>query len=308
MSSVFKKLSNSDFLNVPYVARKSQDLTNCEAIDAGFSIRKGENVQQTETGSLTQQALTYHSVRKLFYEGYISGSISTASYYPNTGPSTAASGTVDYFISTFPTESGAEIKVLSVPSTVYGEALTPKTVKFYSNDSENYFIVDDGNGNLYDIKSGLDSQFGAGTYTFDSITDSFLYNTTFLSAYKQVSGSIGNVFYSQGVIVITSGSYLCLFDAGPVPHDFTVTFLTTDSPKTFNPFVSTSIDCASIDTGSISLIPISGYDFPDYLFSSGEITLDPSDPLSSTQGLYKIRYGVTSSVCTPSIDTAVITV
>lgn len=301
MSSAFKKLSNSDFANVPYIARKSQNLTNCSLLATGATIQRGVNTPFTFTSSISTEAVLYNYVKNYYYGGTISGSFSSASYYvPNT-PSTAASGTLDSFINSFPTASESEIKLITLPSSIYGEALSPKSIKLYSTGSTAYYIVDDGNGNLLNIVNFLSGS------RFSTVTDDLIYNTGLVNNCKAVSGTIGNIFYAQGALVLTDPNYLCLADSGPVLPDMLVNFLTTDSPKTFNAVASASIDCASIDTSTLELIPIAGETFFDYLQVASTITLNPSDANYSTPGLYKIKYRVSSSACTPS-NTATITV
>lgn len=72
----------------------------------------------------------------------------------------------------FPTQSGAEISVISIPSKLYGNQIVPNSFKYTINlNGTNFTVTDDGEGNL--IES---------------------------------SNIIGQIFYPHGIAAITSGS------------------------------------------------------------------------------------------------------
>jgi hypothetical protein len=213
----FKKLKSSDVITVPVVANKSWNFNYCPIPidDPYITIYNGTNL----TGSFTPggeaitnghyDRLTYAQINQLFYHQY-SGSLSTASlasslYYES------ASGlrpTASYFsfnndpafISYFPTASNASIKVISVSPSIYGQRILPYSLQM---SSSTYNLRDDGKGNVYD-------------------------NNT----------HVGNVFYPEGMIVITNTDYQSIFPLPPIAFDDTVSIVRSDygNPATISIF------------------------------------------------------------------------
>ena len=304
MSSAFKTLSTSDFAVVPYRALKTLQYTSCSIYDAGFQIYKGINVPLSITGALPPEALYYSSIKNLYYAYHITASLGTGSANYDFDQSTAASGSYQSDERYFPTGSGSTVKILSIPQQVYGEAIHPKTFKLRS-DSDDYYIVDDGNGNLVDIVDCVDKLTG-GTYNLDNYPDSVIYNTDLLYDCAKTGSLVGNIIYPQGVLIITNPDYDCLFDLGPTTSDVYEVFFTTDVPKIIQPLVSTTVDCAPVAPTSLELYPIPGQQFPNYFLSNGEIELDELDPLTTTEGTYIIDYGVNSVACATSNTSSII--
>ena len=147
----------------------------------------------TTTGYFTEynQSALYHSIKQLYYSNYISGSIDkqgSAVQSPATRPDFLTDGTTtgsnyntiyDNYRQTdlledkqFPTQSGALLGVLSIPSSVYGDKIQPGSFRLqvpqYSG-SGGGVLMDDGEGRLY-------------------------------------SGStvIGNIIYTHGIVTLTS--------------------------------------------------------------------------------------------------------
>ena len=102
---------------------------------------------------------------------YISGSLSGSNceYYPQ---STAASGTLDDDYRYFPTESNAQVTVISIPRQLYGENIAKTS--FHMSYTSSYNLVDDGNGNILDTTGSI---------------------------------KIGNIIYPMGLAIITNPSY-----------------------------------------------------------------------------------------------------
>jgi hypothetical protein len=131
--------------------------------------------------SATSSFLNYRSAQQLYYSNYVSGSIpTTASYADNWLQSTAASGTFDDDFRYFPTASDASVWIVSIPRSVYGQQIARKS--FFMSGStvdgmivHEWNIVDDGNGNLIEVNTGT-----------------------------VVNQKVGNLFYAQGMAVITS--------------------------------------------------------------------------------------------------------
>jgi hypothetical protein len=109
----------------------------------------------------------------MYYQEYITGSLLNSSSYWNPNiQSTAASGTLDDDYRYYPTGLGDKITVVAIPRTVFGEQIARKSISFKSN---NFNLIDDGNGNIVDAMA---------SYTH-----------------------VGNVLYSQGIAILTNQDY-----------------------------------------------------------------------------------------------------
>jgi hypothetical protein len=170
----------------------------------------------------------------------LTGSIpQSASAAENYLQSTAAIGSDDADIRYFPTESGAAIKVLSIPTSVYGQQISKKS---FILSSSLYYIVDDANGNIIDQANG--------------------------------NARVGNIIYGQGIVIITNPNYQDIFPTAPKAVNDTAVFFTTDSPKTIDILANDIAGTCPIDTGSVIL---SGSNSSFYIVNSnGTITLNTS--------------------------------
>jgi hypothetical protein len=172
-------------------------------VDGGFGDSNvgidrflGENINwfenQTTTGVLSTQytALVYNSVKQLYYSNFLSSSTGDNVAQPVLVPGAGPSGSGDVFIGQaesplydnflqstlvpnryFPTGSGDQIAVISIPSKIYGEYIVPNSFRWTDNTNDPGTIFDDGEGNL-------------------------------------ISGStvIGNIIYTHGLAVITQAN------------------------------------------------------------------------------------------------------
>lgn len=189
MSRATNTLKTSDVTSVPiqvkYFASYNTVSPSPLWSNVGITFKRGLNY----TGSyfyeiptaFTSSYLNYKSVEQLYYSNYVSGSVPpSASYGDNWLQSTAASGTFDDDFRYFPTASDASVWIVSIPRSVYGQQIARKT--FYMSGStvdgmqvREWQIVDDGNGNLVEVNSGT-----------------------------VINERVGNLFYAQGMAVITS--------------------------------------------------------------------------------------------------------
>lgn len=153
--------------------------------DVGITFKRGLNYTGSYYYELpdnyTSSFLNYKSVEQLYYSNYVSGSVPpSASYGDNWLQSTAASGTFDDDFRYFPTASDAGVWIVSIPRSIYGEQIARKS--FFMSGSTvdgmqvfEWNIVDDGNGNLIEVNTGT-----------------------------VINEKVGNIFYAQGMVVITS--------------------------------------------------------------------------------------------------------
>jgi len=192
--SVYKPFITSDVIVSPFKVNKlftfkgASELTSS---NVGIDRYIGRNITSSlwvsgsyPTGQINTQneILVYRSIRELYYSNYLtspSGSLAGTASFNTDGTITGPAYTTNYYnyLSTtlptyryIPTSSNATIGVISIPSNLFGEYLTPTTVTL---TSASITLQDDGLGNI-------------------------------------ISGStnVGNVIYEHGVIILTSGSFI----------------------------------------------------------------------------------------------------
>jgi hypothetical protein len=306
MSFSYKTLSSNDISLTSYIANKQWGITNDTLYQNGITIFIGENlpidrtnpfdpVNDSETSNEEYRRLIYASIKNLYYQNYTSGSLTgqffQSSSFFNYEQSTLTSGsmlaayrniptitgssalgsnptlfeTALYDISssiydetTFDPDQGSKIVVISVDQNIFGSGLTPKSI---SISGSTYNIQDDGEGNL-----------------LDTLATSSLY--------------IGNVFYSQGLIVLTNQDYLCIFGAPPTSVNDYFSYQNTEyASQTLDILANDFADCGAIDPSSTQLMSVPGYSFPNYTANNGIITITP-DQTSVIPGNYKLNYVV----------------
>lgn len=175
-------LKGSDVSVTPIKLKYSNDIPSSSLASSGITLTVASNASYDMFNpSFTDDFLLYRSVRGLYYMNFISGSTSGSAYewYPQ---STAASGTFDNDYRYFPTESNAQVLVISIPRAKFGENIARASFSITATDNS-YNIVDDGNGNLIDTVAS--------------------------------NVHVGNLLYNQGIGVITNIDYV--YTLIPVP-------------------------------------------------------------------------------------------
>lgn len=221
-------LLSSDVTTVPIKVKYSQSLYAFDA-DYNIYVLSGSNTSVYVSGSINNDAILYRTMRQLYYMNYISGSlIGSSSAWDSSLQSTAASGTFIDDDRYFPTESNAAIQVLYMPRDVIGEKISPKSLIISQSYSDTY-VTDDGNGNI-------------------------------------ISGStrVGNVLYSQGVIVFTKTGSTQLIES---PSPLTIA----------NPLVSFSVESTIYENSVRCRINENDFNY----------TLNPSAIKSGSFGQYE---------------------
>jgi hypothetical protein len=212
--SSFKKLSKSDVSVVPYYANKQWSIPS-SSISSYATVFTGNNVagvfsSTTDPTSNGQyQRLIYSQINQLFYQAY-SGSLNTSSlansiYYESASQQRPTSSYFIYndnsnLVTNFPTGSGDQIIVLSVDQNTYGNKILPR---YFQLSSSAYFITDDGYGNLIDITPVASTYITNGYFDIDAY---------FENSSPGTSTYIGNVYYAQGLVVITNSLFLSIFN------------------------------------------------------------------------------------------------
>jgi hypothetical protein len=214
----FKKLSKSDVTVVPYHANKQWIFSNSNS-STYSSIYQGTNVIGSFVSSSDPisngqyERLVYTQINQLFYQSY-SGSLNTSSlansiYYESASKNRPTSSYFIYndnarLVKNFPTGTGETIQVLAINQDIFGNKILPYSFRI---SSSNYSVVDDGYGNLIGAKTSV-----VGKYINDGYFNATDY---FLSSSNENTSSyyVGNIFYSQGLCIITSqtASYQQIF-------------------------------------------------------------------------------------------------
>lgn len=212
--SSFKKLSKADVSVVPYYANKqwtiaSSSISNYATLFEGSNVA-GLFVPSTDPVSNGQyQRLIYAQINQLFYQTYTASldtsSLANSVYYESASQQRPTSSYFIYndkkeLVKNFPTGSGDQIKVLAINQNVYGNKVLPR---YFQISSSTNFIIDDGYGNLTDITSVASSYINNGYFDADAYFDTSIPGGAVY---------IGNIFYAQGIAIITDQSYQSVFN------------------------------------------------------------------------------------------------
>jgi hypothetical protein len=180
--SAYKQFTTQDVVITPFDATKTFFYSGDEIIPSnpGIEFYLGKkplsnnfvSSSQISTGLTYKENTTgvYNSIKQLYYTNYLSSSLGdnvplpvlipgVSSEFDETVGAINAPRYENYLQSTltqsryFPTQSEAEISVISIPSKLFGENIVPSTFnfKYYvssSNEIGYYNITDDGEGNL----------------------------------------------------------------------------------------------------------------------------------------------------------------
>lgn len=196
----YKQFLTSDIIITPFEVNKSftfqgaSELTaSAVSIDRFLGLNTSSLFNPSTdpktgqiSGSTQYQRLIYNSIKELFYSNYLSSSYGDPANVGFIVPGNNEAGNVlvgppsstgryfNYkqtdltFAKYFPTASDSTIGVISIPSRLFGNYIQPNSFIWKSSS---FTIIDDGEGNL--------------------ISGSTIY---------------GNIFYYQGLAIITSGS------------------------------------------------------------------------------------------------------
>jgi hypothetical protein len=309
MSFSYKTLNSNDISLTSYIANKQWEVNNSILSQNGVTIYIGENlpinrtnifdpINDSQTSNEEYRRLIYDSIKNLYYQNYTSGSLTgqffQSSSFFNYEQSTLTSGSMLAAHRNIPTltgssaiglnptffnnslyelssslydetgfdpDKGSKIVVISIDQNIFGSGLSPKSVII---SGSTYNIQDDGEGNL-----------------FDTSTTSSLY--------------VGNIFYSQGLIVITDQDYLCIFGAPPTTtNDYYLYQNTEYLSQNLDILTNDFADCGTLDFTSVQLTSVPGFSFPNYTINNGIITITP-DQTSIIPGNYQLEYTIGTS-------------
>ena len=221
--------SSGQFAYLGYTSSLSGEIVDNEAVGINrfLGINTNYYTNSTLTGQLTSslsgsvpayladfvqynQGLVYNSIKQLYYTNFLSSSTGDNVAQPVLVPGFNLSGNVligkiesplyDNFLQStlvpnrfWPTASGAEVGVISIPSKLFGDYIQPTSLKMtvdFINNATSYSIVlvDDGEGNL--VINSTDVNVGNVIYPHGMI----IY-TNFASYFNE---GYGILFYGVG--------------------------------------------------------------------------------------------------------------
>jgi hypothetical protein len=223
--SAYKQFTTQDVVITPFDATKTFSYSGDEIIssNSGIEFYLGKkplsndfvSSPQISTGITYKENTTgvYNSIKQLYYTNYLSSSLGdnvplpvlvpgVSSEFDETVGATNAPRFENYLQSTltqsryFPTQSEAEISVISIPSKLFGENIVPSTFnfKYYvssSNEIGWYVVTDDGEGNLNSNFSGSE-----------------IFNITSEKLTRGVDGVIGTFPFLFGSFPTSSNNFI----------------------------------------------------------------------------------------------------
>jgi hypothetical protein len=275
--SAWKQFLASDIIVNPFVVNKgftfpsSQFATGSDGQLVGIDRFLGENIDWFEdkstTGTLSTEytALIYNSAKQLYYTNFLSSSTGDNVAQPVLFPGSDSSGDVligsvesplyDNFLQStltasryWPTGSGDQIAVISIPSKLYGEYIVPNSFRL-SSGSVN--LIDDGEGNVL-VESTLE-QYGNIIYTHGivvltatasiAVPYGYGFSVYGVSTYGQASTSGGDITgYINNPITCSFSSSMTIYET-----QYKCTIRESEFNCTLNPSAQKSGSIATIN-------------------------------------------------------------
>jgi hypothetical protein len=275
--SAWKQFLASDIIVNPFVVNKgftfpsSQFATGSDGQLVGIDRFLGENIDwfedQSTTGTLSTEytALIYNSAKQLYYSNFLSSSTGDNVAQPVLFPGSDSSGDVligsvenplyDNFLQStltasryWPTGSGDQIAVISIPSKLYGEYIVPNSFRL-SSGSVN--LIDDGEGNVL-VESTLE-QYGNIIYTHGivvltatasiAVPYGYGFSVYGVSTYGQASTSGGDITgYINNPITCSFSSSMTIYET-----QYKCTIRESEFNCTLNPSAQKSGSIATIN-------------------------------------------------------------
>ena len=209
--AIFKQFNTNEVVKTPFGANKrfAYSSSQVSASDVGIEYYQGLQGPYTSgsnpTGftSVLDKVLVFNSVKQLYYSNYLTSStgdnLPTESLVPGANPSfdrnvgittgprfdnfLQSSVTQSRFFSQFSASTAINgPSLISIPSKLFGERIPPGQFQFEytSSDFTHSLVKDDSEGNLLAQQTDAAGGFS-------------------------VTHSVGQIFYSQGIAVLTGG-------------------------------------------------------------------------------------------------------
>jgi len=223
----WKQFLASDIIITPFEVNKGFSFPYNDFSDSDVQIDRflGVNnlgtfypASSAKTGATNNQyqTLVYNSIKELYYSNFLTASsgdnATTSSIVPGADPvgnvitgSSNPTGRFDNYLQStltpyryFPTGSGDQIAVFSIPNFLFGDYIQPNSFVWDDTGDTGVVFTDDGEGNI--IASG--SILGNGEV-------------------------VGNIIYTHGIVVLTNGN-------GLDPLSFTDFIASTEATCSFS--------------------------------------------------------------------------
>jgi len=326
--SAYKQFTTQDVVITPFDATKTFSYSGDEIIssNSGIEFYLGKkplsndfvSSSQISTGITYKENTTgvYNSIKQLYYTNYLSSSLGdnvplpvkipgVSSEFDETVGAFNAPRYENYLQSTltqsryFPTQSEAEISVISIPSKLFGENIIPSTFNFRyyvssSNEIGYYNISDDGDGNLNSNFSG------------SKIFNFYGQNQTISANANQGAPALspiivpGFITSSYNYLLYNSSSRSLTLTPNSISNTASVTF--NFSGSNFQPFLTTASFFISSSLGvstSASITPSNTSSLTTTLYSGVEyfITYKPNqwNPSASVFQTFDVKISAISS-------------
>tara|TARA_B100000902_G_scaffold11277_1_gene13778 strand:+ start:295 stop:1284 length:990 start_codon:yes stop_codon:yes gene_type:complete len=188
---MFKRLDPQDVDKTPFKVYKEFTVTNN---DSGSGVYNFRAISGSHHNYISSSADVKHYPSASFYS-LPSYFMINSRYYRQTksGVRRTVVNPYNNFASNNPNQYRVlhqSASVISVSKNLYGERMKPGSIRLEDDSTNNtVVIVDDAKGNLYDVNvSSSFAKFASQSFTVSDHTESFA----------------GNVFYEEGVLVITN--------------------------------------------------------------------------------------------------------
>ena len=294
MSRGQNTIKRSEVSTTPILLKYSASYDSSSFTANGITVNRGVNTSFGRDGS---NYLNYALVKQLYYQEYLTGSLLfSSSFWDSSNQSTAAKGTFDNDYRYFPTSSSAQLAVIGIPRTSFGEQIARKSLVITGST---YRLIDDGNGNVIDTyiagsqPSTNDAYVSSGVrlyspgYSTNGTGTALEWNTAY------VGGSYAGTFWTNPVTANKTGrlNYSGLWSAKSLTYfgDFAIDFNITVTAGTYylgigcDNYGSVYIDDALVV--SLGLTDGNGTNFRYWHIY----------PVSLTTGTHAIKYIVTNA-------------
>lgn len=199
MSRGQNTIKRSEVSTTPILLKYSASYDSSSFTANGITVNRGVNTSFGRDGS---NYLNYALVKQLYYQEYLTGSLLfSSSFWNSSNQSTAAEGTFDNDYRYFPTSSSAELTVIGIPRTAFGQQIARKSLCITGST---YKLIDDGNGNIKDVRVTGSNQSSYSAFTNHGVR---LYSSGY-----DIHG-FGN--YIEWITANTGGSYTGTFWTNP---------------------------------------------------------------------------------------------
>ena len=245
---MFKNLDPQDIKVKPFKTFKNFTFTNNDSGSGVFLIkaRSGSYKQYVSSSDAITHIIS-GSVTSSFYALPTWNMINKTFYKDNDKPFRTFGNN-----SNNNRELNVSASVISVAREIIGEEIKPGSIELTTTiDSKTYTIKDDKDGNLYD------NNYSASFAAFKSSSFDRTQGVSSTAATRGSGSEVGNVFYSQGIIVLTdTGSYAGDVTAFELKYQSTQTsyeyeYRLTAKPYEFN--TTTNISVTPDRSGSITV-------------------------------------------------------